>query len=166
MICLLDNLAQSDPVLDKHWHLKDVASQVMSVFFAQAHVPITAAHLARLAVSALHNPDTAPRTWTELFWLADRSWQGPLAIGNTYLSMLRRRVRPSVTFVLFSIACISAIATPILLSRAWPSATFIINIEVQQEIRSCSVPDSRTPGTKARDPPAPRGYRTSAPRDH
>jgi hypothetical protein len=24
----------------------------------------------------------------------------------------------------------------------------------------CSVPDSRTPGTKARDPPVPRGYQT------
>jgi hypothetical protein len=136
MIYLLNNLAWSDPTEDKNWRVKDVISQVMSVFFAQAHVPITAAYLARLAISALQNPDTAPRTWTELFWLADRSWQGPVAIGNTYLSMFRRRVRPSATFILFSAACISAVVTPILLSRAWPSSTFIINVEAQRQIPS------------------------------
>jgi hypothetical protein len=135
MIYLLNHVSQNSPVeSEDRWRVQEVAAQVMSVFFAQAHVPITAAYLARLAISALHNPDTAPRTWTELFWLADRSWQGPVSIGNTYLSMFKRRVRPSVTFVSFSIASLSAVVTPILLSRAWPSAT--VQVLVPQLIPS------------------------------
>jgi hypothetical protein len=39
--------------------------------FAQGHSAITAMHLGRLAVSALHQRLTRPRSWAELFWLAD-----------------------------------------------------------------------------------------------
>jgi hypothetical protein len=34
MIYLLNNLASGDPSQGPHWHVKEVAAQIMSVFFA------------------------------------------------------------------------------------------------------------------------------------
>ncbi|EIN11594.1 hypothetical protein PUNSTDRAFT_131754 [Punctularia strigosozonata HHB-11173 SS5] len=130
MIWLLNDVARRSATSaeDSLFEKKDILAQIMSVFFAQAHVPITAMHLGRLAISSLQNPDTAPHTWTELFWLADRSWQGPIAIGGTYFTMAKRHMRPSATFFLFSLACLSAAVTPILISRAWPTQAVLTSI--------------------------------------
>lgn len=89
--------------------------------FAQAHVPITAMHFARLAVSALHRKSTAPRSWAELFWTADRAWQGPVGLASTYREMraLGRVPSLSATFALFSLVSTVSLPTPYILSRAW-----------------------------------------------
>lgn len=52
-------------------HLPDA----IQIEFEECHAAITAMHLARLAVSALHNQRVSPTFWAEffLFWLADRS---------------------------------------------------------------------------------------------
>jgi hypothetical protein len=100
--------------------------EFMFVIFTQAHGPVTAAILARLAISSLQSADTAPRTWAELFWLADRSWQGPVSISNTYLTMARRRIRPSTTFILFTAAYALTIVTPSIITKAWPSGTIFV----------------------------------------
>ncbi|KAL0565882.1 hypothetical protein V5O48_016136 [Marasmius crinis-equi] len=50
---------------------------ILLTVFTQAHVPVTAYHLARIAVSALQNPNTTPNSWAELFWLADQEWTVP-----------------------------------------------------------------------------------------
>ncbi|EIN11411.1 hypothetical protein PUNSTDRAFT_42678 [Punctularia strigosozonata HHB-11173 SS5] len=120
MIGLLDSLTRADVSNPQATALKETVVDIMSTFFIQAHVPITGMYLARLGMSALQHPKTAPRTWIELFWLADRNWQGPLAIGATYYTILQRRIRPSPTFIMFSLASIAALATPILMRQAWP----------------------------------------------
>jgi hypothetical protein len=101
-------------------------AELMLIVFAQAHGPVTAGILARLAISSLQSVDTAPRTWAELFWLADRSWQGPVSISGTYLTMARRHIRPSTTFVLFTAAYALTITTPSIITKAWPSGTILV----------------------------------------
>ncbi|EIN05115.1 hypothetical protein PUNSTDRAFT_146031 [Punctularia strigosozonata HHB-11173 SS5] len=120
MIALLDHLATTGEengilVFDRQ------SLSVMLVIFAQAHLPITAMHLSRLAISALHDPRTAPRSWTELFWLADRNWQNPVSLGLLVMPMVKSRVLPSPTFAIFSLTCLLATITPITMSRAWPA---------------------------------------------
>ncbi|EIN11415.1 hypothetical protein PUNSTDRAFT_131580 [Punctularia strigosozonata HHB-11173 SS5] len=121
MLFLLDNISQmkSNDKLIFGWR-KETCAEHLTTWFFQAHTQITGAHLARLAISALQNPSTAPRTWTELFWLADRGWQGPMGMGDAYFTMIRRRIRPSATFILFSLACGLSLSTPSVITRAWP----------------------------------------------
>jgi hypothetical protein len=133
MVALLDGLSQAKSLGDD-FQLREAIVERMSTLFIQAHNPITAMVLARLAISALQNPATAPRTWTELFWLADRTWQGPIAVSRTHWSMLRRRIRPSSTFFFFSIASLIAFLTPYALREAWPAtvvqATTLIPVDL------------------------------------
>ena len=78
-IALLERSAAVAPTaLSQPWYYSN--NGLPSLFFtsiAQGHGPVTALHLIRLAVSVLHSSSVLPpRTWTELFWLADRnlSW--------------------------------------------------------------------------------------------
>lgn len=96
------------------------------MLFAQFHGPVTYSYLARLAVSAIQNASTAPRTWAELFWLANGQYE------ITSTSILRRlfarssdpeRRRVSTTFVLFVWISLLTEAMPTLLSRAYGSTT-------------------------------------------
>lgn len=45
---------------------------LLRTIFTQAHGPITAMHVARLAVAALDASWMSPNTWMEVFWLAER----------------------------------------------------------------------------------------------
>ncbi|KAK1234905.1 hypothetical protein PQX77_001867 [Marasmius sp. AFHP31] len=92
---------------------------ILLTVFTQAHVPVTGMHLARIAVSAVQHRN-APRTWRELFWLADRQWLGPIGIFRTiHESRYFRGVRVSYTFFLFAITSVVALVTPLLLSQAY-----------------------------------------------
>jgi hypothetical protein len=102
LLFLLNDISQATSAKKIFGIREERLVEFMLVIFAQAHGPITAAILARLAISSLQNINTAPRTWAELFWLADRSWQGPVAISSTYFTMVKRQIWPSTTFVLFS----------------------------------------------------------------
>jgi hypothetical protein len=87
-------------------------------------------HLARLGVSALQDPATAPKTWAELFWLADRNWQGPVGFVATIFGRFTLKTKLSSTFLLFTATIMLALPAPIVLSRAYPAAT----VESQQNI--------------------------------
>ncbi|KAI3616941.1 hypothetical protein WG66_004339 [Moniliophthora roreri] len=101
------------------WHYR-ILPDIMSTIFAQGHVPITAMHLSRLAIGSLHFSSTSPRRWAELFWSADKKWQGPLGIITCVIGMAKLRIRVSKTFVLFAITCLLALSTPLVLNRAYP----------------------------------------------
>ncbi|EIN11414.1 hypothetical protein PUNSTDRAFT_131579 [Punctularia strigosozonata HHB-11173 SS5] len=136
MLWLLNDTSQMSSPERIFAFRKERIAEHMTVIFSQGHTGITAAHLARLAISALQNPSTAPRTWTELFWIADGSWQNPIGMGQAYLTMARKRVKPSATFVLFSMACALALATPSVITRAWPSGTIDTRVTRQARVET------------------------------
>lgn len=127
LILLERSASVASTAVDQPWYYQILPGLLLTLF-AQAHGPVTAMHLARLAISGLQFSGTAPNTWIELFWLADRSWQGPVGILSTLLAMMRLRTRASLTFFLFATISMVALATPIILSRAYPIKT----IDVQQ----------------------------------
>jgi len=93
---------------------------VLRTVFAQVHGPITGLHLARLAVGSLHSrAGSGPRTWIELFWLADRRWSGPVGVSYSLWTSTRRRMRVSTFFVALCALSSIALATPIFFSRAY-----------------------------------------------
>ncbi|KAJ7112941.1 hypothetical protein C8R44DRAFT_631256 [Mycena epipterygia] len=77
-------------------------------------------HLARVSLSALNSTHTSPRTWAEVFWISNRTWQGPVGILSTFVQASRLRVRTSIHFLLCAITCLTALCTPIILSHAYP----------------------------------------------
>ncbi|EIN08189.1 hypothetical protein PUNSTDRAFT_143852 [Punctularia strigosozonata HHB-11173 SS5] len=87
-------------------------------------------HLARLGVSALQSRRLAPRTWLELFWLADGNYQGPAGLSSVIVGMWTAKSFVSSTFVIFSLTCLTALVTPIVLTRAYPVST----VDVQQHV--------------------------------
>lgn len=112
---------------DQPWWITDLPTILLTVF-AQGHGALTAMYLARLAISALQHPKTAPNSWAELFWLADRNWQGPFGLTATLLGQARlRNVSLSSTFVLFTITCFFALPTPIALSKTYQVRTVTVN---------------------------------------
>ncbi|KAJ6502010.1 hypothetical protein C8R45DRAFT_818405 [Mycena sanguinolenta] len=86
-------------------------------------------HLSRVSVSALHSAHTSPSTWAEVFWISDRAWQGPMGILSTFLAASRLRVRTSTHFILCALTCLTALVTPIILSRAYPIQTITIDVD-------------------------------------
>ncbi|KAF8528536.1 hypothetical protein BU17DRAFT_61194 [Hysterangium stoloniferum] len=95
-------------------------TDTMHTFFSQFHVSITALHLARVGVSAIQQESTAPRTWAELFWLADCAWSGPLSLGGAVITMIKKKIRVSLLFLVFAFTCMVAFVTPSILLRAYP----------------------------------------------
>ncbi|KAK7472347.1 hypothetical protein VKT23_000464 [Stygiomarasmius scandens] len=110
------------------WYYKSLPGILLTIF-AQGHVAITAMHLSRLAVSALHFSVTSPNTWAELFWLADNSWQGPIGFLGAVRGMLGLRKRASLTFFLFTFTCAVALVTPVFLARGYPETSLIVDIQ-------------------------------------
>ncbi|EIN05126.1 hypothetical protein PUNSTDRAFT_137810 [Punctularia strigosozonata HHB-11173 SS5] len=119
MIVILERLVSTGA--NNIWYFDKETVQVMFVVFAQGHLPITTMYLSRLAISALQDPQTAPRTWVELFWLADRDWQNPFPFAVRTITMVKKRFRPSSTFLVFFIISFVALITPVSFSRAWSS---------------------------------------------
>lgn len=110
---------------------------LMLTLFAQAHGTITAMHLARIGVSALQSPRTSPRSWAELFWLADRSWQGPVGVITTGVAMRKMKVRVSNLFVMFALTCMVALVTPVILSRAYRVG--VVNVRLTTSITPSTI---------------------------
>jgi len=96
---------------------------ILRTAFTQAHGPITSMHLARLAVGVLEVPRMSPRTWMEVFWLADRRWAGPFGLGKTGWTVISRRIRVSIGLILLATLNVVAIITPIVMTRAYPAGT-------------------------------------------
>ncbi|KAI0761138.1 hypothetical protein BC629DRAFT_1546541 [Irpex lacteus] len=118
---------------------------ILYIVFAQGHGVVTAMYLSRLFVSALDTHRTKPHTWTEMFWIADQNWSGPLGILTTIFKMARLRVRVSTAFIVFSFISIVALVTPILLGQAYPvemldvrrtSPTRILGIDAYAQLAS------------------------------
>jgi len=95
---------------------------IMRTAFTQAHGPITAMHLARLAVNTLKLPWSSPKTWIEVFWLADRRWAGPVGLGKTGWTIASRRLRVSFGFLLLAALNIVAVITPVFMTRTYSMA--------------------------------------------
>ncbi|KAL0572123.1 hypothetical protein V5O48_009836 [Marasmius crinis-equi] len=125
LLCLLEvavthgpESAEEDNNFRPPWALITLPTILLTVF-TQAHVPVTAFHLARIAVSALQNPNTTPNSWAELLWMADQEWTGPVGIVKTTFISIRSHTRASFTYILFATACAVALVTPVLLSQAY-----------------------------------------------
>ena len=112
-------LAPTTPKLPWYYG-NDGLPTIFFTIFTQGHAPVTSLHLSRLAISALQFRGTAPRTWLEMFWLADMKWAGPMGILMWAWNMIKLPVRVSPTIVVFSVTILSAFATPYILSRAYP----------------------------------------------
>jgi len=96
---------------------------ILRIVFSQAHGPITAMHLARLAITAPEVVWASPKTWMEVFWLSDRRWAGPVGLAKTGWTLASRRLRVSLTFCLLAALSIIALATPLVMSNAYPVKT-------------------------------------------
>jgi len=96
---------------------------ILRTGFAQFHGPITAMHLARLAVAALDVSWASPKTWVEVFWLADRRWSGPIGLAKTGWTLIKRWRRMSLSFLLLAAISVVALATPVVMTRAYPVVT-------------------------------------------
>ncbi|KAF8509193.1 hypothetical protein BU17DRAFT_56272, partial [Hysterangium stoloniferum] len=118
-IFLLEQAAAAAPrSVDQPW-IFNVLPSLMLTFFAQGHISVTALHLSRVAVSAIQQESTAPHSWAELFWLADHEWSGPIGFARVVITMIKRRIRASLTFFIFAFTCMVALATPVILSHAY-----------------------------------------------
>ncbi|KAK7038156.1 hypothetical protein R3P38DRAFT_538780 [Favolaschia claudopus] len=127
LLWLLETAVKQGPKnLVQPWSYATLPNLLITVF-AQGHGAITAMHLSRVSVSALHSPRTSPNTWAEVFWISDRAWQGPVGIASTFLAATRLRVRTSTHFIFCAVTCLTALITPIILSRAYPVQTITVN---------------------------------------
>ncbi|KAE9398117.1 hypothetical protein BT96DRAFT_42100 [Gymnopus androsaceus JB14] len=102
------------------YYSNDGLPTILLTIFAQAHGPITAMHLSRVAMSGLQSALGAPRTWMELFWLSGKNWAGPLGIITSGWTATKQRIQVSFTFILFSTISLVALVTPLVLGRAYP----------------------------------------------
>lgn len=132
LIWLLEYAAnRSHDTLEPSWWHARLPTYLLTGF-AQAHGAITSMHLARLAVFTLHNSSPSVSSWAELFWIADRGYQGPIGLGSTLTDSFSlpgsRYTRFSSTFWLFALACGTAIPTPYLLQRAYAEGVFPVSI--------------------------------------
>ncbi|KAF8528351.1 hypothetical protein BU17DRAFT_38109, partial [Hysterangium stoloniferum] len=85
-------------------------------------------HLSRVGVSAIQQESTAPHSWAELFWLADHSWSGPIGFASAVITMIKWRIRSSTTFFMFAFTCMVALATPVMLSHAYPAGPVDVTV--------------------------------------
>ncbi|KAJ7811431.1 hypothetical protein B0H14DRAFT_2378343 [Mycena olivaceomarginata] len=127
LLWLLESAVKHGPQsLSQPWAYTTLPSLLITVF-AQGHAAVTAMHLSRVSVSALHSVRTSPSTWAEVFWISDRAWQGPVGIFSTFLAASRLRVRTSAHFIFCAVTCLTALVTPIVLSRAYPVRTITVD---------------------------------------
>ncbi|KAH8830604.1 hypothetical protein DL96DRAFT_1707415 [Flagelloscypha sp. PMI_526] len=133
MIWLLEKASSASPTSGPPSWSYTRLPIVLLTLFAQAHTAITSMHLARIAISSLSSPRTAPNTWVEVFWMADRAWSGPVGIVVALKDSLFLKAKLSLTFLLFAFTCLVALATPAVLSRAFPiqNIPFITSTSIQ-----------------------------------
>jgi len=100
-------------------------------------------HLARLAVGALDVPWAAPKTWTEVFWLANRRWTGPVGLTEAGWAVVSRRSSSvSLCFCLLGMLSILALGTPVVMTSAYPVVTYHVNHTI---VVNVAEPDSSFP---------------------
>ncbi|KAJ7151858.1 hypothetical protein C8R43DRAFT_1107112 [Mycena crocata] len=127
LLWLLEMVVANGPrSLSQPWSFTELPSLLITVF-AQGHGAITAMHLGRLSVSALQSSRTSPRSWAEVFWISDRTWQGPVGIFLTVSAALRLRVRTSTHFILCAVTCLTALGTPIIISHGYPIRSITVD---------------------------------------
>ncbi|KAF7295595.1 hypothetical protein MIND_01099600 [Mycena indigotica] len=107
------------------WYYTTLPNILLTIF-AQGHVALTAMLLARVSVSALHSPRTSPKTWAEVFWMSDNAWQGPVGIVSSLFEAWSLGVGVSVHYIVCALTCLTALVTPIVLSRAYPIESITI----------------------------------------
>ncbi|KAJ7461580.1 hypothetical protein FB451DRAFT_1497571 [Mycena latifolia] len=127
LVWLLESAVAHGPrSLSPPWAYSTLPGLLLTVF-TQGHGALTAMHLARVSVSALHSPGTSPNSWAEVFWISDRAWQGPVGIFSTFLAASQLRVRTSTHFVLCAATCLTALATPVILSHSYPIRSILVD---------------------------------------
>ncbi|KAF8509782.1 hypothetical protein BU17DRAFT_70336 [Hysterangium stoloniferum] len=92
----------------------------MHTFFSQFHAPITTLHLVRVGASAFQREKADKCSWGELFWMTDRTWSSPLGLARAMKTIIVRNVPISLTFFVFASTSMVSLATPAVLSRAYP----------------------------------------------
>ncbi|KIJ31025.1 hypothetical protein M422DRAFT_267337 [Sphaerobolus stellatus SS14] len=112
--------------------------------FAQGHGPITALHLSRLAISALYSKENGPRTWMEVFWLAEKTWGAPVGILSTAYAARKFRINVSPILIGFSLISLIILGTPISLKGAYPVT--VISVGVPTEIFYSTLSPSKMAG--------------------
>ncbi|KAF7311253.1 hypothetical protein MKEN_01026900 [Mycena kentingensis (nom. inval.)] len=131
MLWLIEMAVKNGPARVKQpWYYTTLPS-ILFTIFAQGHVGISALHLSRLSVSALHSARTSPNTWAEVFFISDGNWQGPWGLLQTFRSAYRMRIGVSLHFVVCALICLIGLATPIALGRAYPIDSIIVNQNVR-----------------------------------
>ncbi|KAF8237969.1 hypothetical protein L208DRAFT_1388402 [Tricholoma matsutake] len=134
LIVLLELSTAAAPTsVNQKWYYSWLPTVMLTVF-AQGHVPVTAMYIARLAMSALHMPKYAPASWAELFWQANRNWQGPLGVLMMIFGKIKMRAPLSSSIIIFATTCIIATITPVLLSRAYPLTTIDVAVTSMREL--------------------------------
>ncbi|KAF8513851.1 hypothetical protein BU17DRAFT_52999, partial [Hysterangium stoloniferum] len=118
-IYVLENAVKKNPQHIQVLWRYDVLPGSMLTIFAQAHLPITVFHLARVGVSAIQRKSMAPHTEDELFLMTDRQWSNPVGFAGAVKTMTKG-VRLSLIFLMFAFTCTIALVTPETLSRAYP----------------------------------------------
>ena len=88
IILLEKSVALAPTMKDLPWYYSsDGLPSVLLTMFTQGHTAVTGIHISRLAISALQSRRGAPRTWIELFWMADKQCAGVGGILMTVWTM-------------------------------------------------------------------------------
>ena len=144
LITLLELSAASAPTsIYQPWHYNWLPGVLLTIF-AQGHVAVTAMYLGRLGMSALHIQGYSPASWAELFWQADRKWQGPLGILSMTYQKIKMRAKLSVTLILLAGTCMIATITPVLMLRAYPIATVDVVTQTVLQLKAFWPPQIET----------------------
>lgn len=125
--------AASTTSIHQPWYYSSLPGLLLTVF-AQGHVAVTAMHLSRLAISALHIHGYSPASWAELFWQADRNWQGPIGIVSMIYAKIKMKTKLSFTIIIFATICMIATVTPVLFSRAYPLTTVDVAVQTTSQL--------------------------------
>ena len=135
LITLLELSAQAAPTaIQQKWYYGWLPTVLLTVF-AQGHVAITGMYLGRLAMSTIQMCSRSPASWAELFWQANRSWQGPIGILSMMYVKIKMRAPVSFTILLFATTCIIATGTPVVLSKAYPLTTINVDTNITRELK-------------------------------
>jgi len=101
-------------------------------------------YLGRLGMSALHIQGYSPASWAELFWQADRNWQGPLGILSMTYQKIKMRAKLSFTLILLAGTCMIATITPVLMLRAYPITTVDVATQTMLQLNAFWPPQIQT----------------------
>jgi hypothetical protein len=144
LITLLELSAAAAPTsVHQPWYYNWLPGVLLTIF-AQGHVAVTAMYLARLGMSALHIQGYSPASWAELFWQADRKWQGPLGILSMIYQKISMRAKLSVTLTLLAGTCMIATITPVLMLRAYPITAVAVATQTLLQLNAFWPPQIET----------------------